>query len=79
MFINRLLPYSLTTICRWGLNSYTKIEEIPDRLQFYFGNEKIMDFNKVNWNPNFEYDCIVSDDKIRAWLFTIKGSEQKKC
>jgi hypothetical protein len=22
MFINRLLPYSLTTICRWGLNSY---------------------------------------------------------
>lgn len=55
----------------------TKIEEIPDRLQFYIGNEKIMDFNKVNWNPNFEYDCIVSDDKIRAWLFTIKGSEQK--
>jgi hypothetical protein len=25
MFINRLLPYSLTTICRWGLNSYTII------------------------------------------------------
>lgn len=55
----------------------TKIEDIPNRFQFYIGNEKITDFNKVDWNPNFEFDCIVSDDKIRAWLFTINGSGQK--
>ncbi len=55
----------------------TKIEEIPGSLQFYIGNQKVKDFNKVDWNPNFEFDCIVSDDKIRAWLFTINSSEQK--
>ena len=55
----------------------TKIEEIPNRLQFYFGNEKVTDFNKVDWNPNFEFDCIVSDNKIRAWLFTINDLTQK--
>lgn len=55
----------------------TKVEEIPNRLQFFIGNEKIRDFKKVDWNPNFEFDCIVSDDKIKAWLFTINGSKQK--
>lgn len=55
----------------------TKIEEIPNRLQFYIGNEKIRDFKQVDWNPNFEFDCIVSDAKIKAWLFTINGSKQK--
>ena len=55
----------------------TKIEEIPNRLQLYIGEEKITDYNRIKWNPNFEYDCIVSKDKIRAWLFTIGDSNKK--
>lgn len=55
----------------------TKIEEIPNRLQFYIGNEKLRDFKQVDWNPNLKFDCIVSDAKIKAWLFTINGSKQK--
>lgn len=55
----------------------TRIEDIPSRLQFYIGNEKITDFKKINWNPNFEFDCIVNENKIKAWLFTIDGSEKK--
>ncbi|WP_026776933.1 leucine-rich repeat domain-containing protein [Polaribacter sp. Hel_I_88] len=55
----------------------TKVEEIPSTLQFYIGNEKIKDYRKVDWNPNFEFDCIVNDNKIKAWLFTINDSKQK--
>lgn len=55
----------------------TKIEEIPKTLQFYIGNERIKDFKKVDWNPNFEFDCLVNDSKIKAWLFTVSGSKQK--
>lgn len=55
----------------------TKVEEIPSTLQFYIGNEKINDYRKVDWNPNFEFDCIVNDNKIKAWLFTINDSKQK--
>lgn len=53
----------------------TKVEEIPSRIQFAFTDKSIIDYNQINWNPNFEVDCIISDRKVKSWLFLIGSNE----
>ncbi|PQJ81121.1 leucine-rich repeat domain-containing protein [Polaribacter glomeratus] len=54
----------------------TKIEEIPNRIQLYTENGRVTDIDKINWNPNFEYDCIINENVIKAWLFTTQKSKE---
>lgn len=48
----------------------TKEEEIPNTVRYYFRNGKIGDYNKITWEPNFEYSCIINNSVIKSWLFT---------
>ncbi len=48
----------------------TKQEEIPTTVRYYFRNGKTGDRNKITWEPNFEYSCIVNNSIIKSWLFT---------
>lgn len=52
----------------------TKQEEIPNTIRYYFRNGKSGDYNKIHWDPNFEYPCIVNNSVIKAWLFSIGGN-----
>lgn len=56
----------------------TKEEEIPQRIIFSFKDNSIVDYNRINWNPNFEIDCIVSDSKIKSWLFQTDSTEMSR-
>lgn len=49
----------------------TKAEEIPNSIQFYFKDNHSVNYNNIFWDANFEYDCIATEYKIKAWLFTI--------
>lgn len=49
----------------------TKIEEIPRAVRFHFQNDRSPDFDRIKWQPGFETDCILDDDKVKAWLFTV--------
>lgn len=53
----------------------TKIEEIPTSIEFFIGSDRILDFNKINLDTNFKYDCIISNNSIRVWLFTLNKIE----
>jgi hypothetical protein len=53
----------------------TKAEDIPSRVRFSFtGNSKV-DYSQIDWDPNFEIDCITSDSKIKSWLFQVSDSQ----
>ncbi len=48
----------------------TREDEIPISVRFYYENGKTPANNTIDWDPNFEYSCIVNDTVIKAWLFT---------
>src|SRR5690606_18802660 len=49
----------------------TKVEDIPNRIQFAYSDNSEVKYQDINWEPNFEIDCIVSDSKIKSWLFQV--------
>ncbi len=53
----------------------TAIDEIPNSIRCYFTNGSSVDYNKMFWDANFEYECIATNYKIKAWLFTIGNIE----
>ena len=48
----------------------TKEEEIPSIVRYYFKDGTNGNFDKISWDPNFQYSCIVNSQIIKAWLFT---------
>jgi len=52
----------------------TKVEDIPNTIRCAYANNPEFDETSVNWDPNFEIDCIVCDSRIKSWLFNT-GSE----
>lgn len=48
----------------------TQQEEIPSTIRYFFRNGTSGDYNKIFWEANFEYPCIVNNTVIKAWLFT---------
>lgn len=53
----------------------TKIEDVPKKIQYAFTDNSAVDYERINWNPNFEIDCIVSKSKVKSWLFFIGSKE----
>ncbi|MBX2965302.1 MAG: leucine-rich repeat domain-containing protein [Cyclobacteriaceae bacterium] len=53
----------------------TKEEEIPSQVRFSFKDNSKVDYSKIDWKPGFEIDCIISDSRIKSWLFRIDGDE----
>lgn len=49
----------------------TKVEDIPNTIRFAFTDNSKVDYQRINWDPNFEMDCIVCDSKVKSWLFQI--------
>lgn len=53
----------------------TKAEDIPNTVRFSFTDNSSADDNRINWDPNFEIDCITSDSKIKSWLFQVSDNQ----
>lgn len=53
------------------LMTSTEEEEVVNRIQVSFEGGSTFDYDKFNWDANFEIDCITSDSKIVSWLFQI--------
>ncbi|WP_299704090.1 leucine-rich repeat domain-containing protein [uncultured Pontibacter sp.] len=53
----------------------TKVEDIPSTIRFAFTDNSIVDYRNIDWEPNFEIDCILNDSKVKSWLFQVKGEE----
>jgi hypothetical protein len=53
----------------------TKVEDIPSTIRFAFTDNSVVDYQNIDWNANFEIDCIVNDSKVKSWLFQVKGEE----
>jgi len=49
----------------------TKIEDIPNTIRFAYTDNSKVDYKSINWEPNFEMDCIICDSKIKSWLFHV--------
>jgi len=49
----------------------TKEEDIPNTIRFAYSDNSRVNHQDINWEPNFEMDCIVCDSKIKSWLFQI--------
>ena len=49
----------------------TKIEDVPDAIQYVYADHSAIKYQDINWDPNFAIDCIVTDNKIKSWLFKI--------
>lgn len=49
----------------------TREEEVPNTIRFSFAGNSSIDYNLIDWDPNFELDCITSKSKIKSWLFQI--------
>ena len=49
----------------------TKVEDIPNSIRFAYTDNSKVDYQSINWDPNFEMDCIVCDSKIKSWLFQV--------
>lgn len=47
----------------------TKVEDIPNTIRFVYSDNSEVDYHNINWDPNFEIDCIICDSKIKSWLF----------
>ena len=51
----------------------TLVEDIPSSIRFaYFDNSEVK-YQEINWEPNFEMDCIICDSKIKSWLFQVES------
>ncbi|RPD44400.1 hypothetical protein DRJ53_16925 [Paracnuella aquatica] len=48
----------------------TKAEELSKKVRFYLGS-KSASFDAVDWDSNFDVDCLSSDNKIKGWLFEV--------
>lgn len=53
----------------------TKVEDIPHTIKFSFRDNSSIDYNQINWDPNFEIDCIISESKVKSWLFILDSRE----
>lgn len=53
----------------------TKTEDIPSTIRWAFTDNSAIDYNRINWDANFEIDCITNDSKVRSWLFQVEGDE----
>jgi hypothetical protein len=53
----------------------TKAEDIPNTVRFSFTDNSFVDYNRINWEPDFEVDCITSNSKIKSWLFQVSDNE----
>ncbi len=49
----------------------TKVEDIPNSIRFAYSDNSKVEYQDINWDPNFEIDCIVCDSKIKSWLFEV--------
>ena len=49
----------------------TKVKDIPNAVRFAYNDDSKVNYQDINWNSNFEIDCIISDSKIKSWLFQI--------
>jgi hypothetical protein len=50
----------------------TKVEDIPNTIRFAFADDSKVDYQKINWNSNYEIDCIVCDSKVKSWIFDVQ-------
>ncbi len=53
----------------------TKAEDIPNTVRFSFKDNSSADYHQIDWDPNFEIDCITSNSKIKSWLFQVIDSQ----
>lgn len=53
----------------------TKVEDVPSFTRYYYKDNSLVDMEKIDWEPNFEFDCIVCDSKIVSWIFTVDDSK----
>jgi hypothetical protein len=53
----------------------TKAEDIPNTVRFSFTDNSSVEYNRIDWDPNFETDCITSSSKIKSWLFQVSDSQ----
>lgn len=49
----------------------TKVEDIPNTIRFAYTDNSKVNYQDINWEPNFEMDCIICDSKIKSWLFQV--------
>jgi len=49
----------------------TKAEDIPNAIRFAYDDNSKVDYQNIKWDANFEIDCIISDSKIKSWLFQV--------
>jgi hypothetical protein len=52
----------------------TKEADMPIWVRYKFGNGNKVNDTTIKWNPNFTYNCIVNKKIIKAWIFTVGGS-----
>jgi len=53
----------------------TKEEELVNRIQISHDDKLPIDYEKFDWDANFEIDCIITDSKVKSWLFKIDSIE----
>lgn len=53
----------------------TKEEELVNRIQISRTDNSPINYGKFDWDANFEIDCIISDSKVKSWLFKIDSVE----
>lgn len=49
----------------------SKEEDIPRSTRFAYTDNSTVQYQDINWEPNFEMDCIVCDSKLKSWLFQV--------
>ncbi|MDW3195266.1 MAG: leucine-rich repeat domain-containing protein [Cytophagales bacterium] len=54
----------------------TRVEDIPNSIRFKWSDGSSADFQRVKWNPNFEYSTIFSEQVIKAWIFTVDSATE---
>jgi cell fate (sporulation/competence/biofilm development) regulator YmcA (YheA/YmcA/DUF963 family) len=55
----------------------TKVEDIPSTIRFAYTDNSKVGYQNIDWDPNFEMDCIVCDSKIKGWLFQVDKESSK--
>lgn len=56
----------------------TIVEDIPNSIRFAFSDNSKVDYQRIQWSPNFEIDCIIGDSKIKSWLFQVDDKESSE-
>ncbi|MBK9630989.1 MAG: hypothetical protein IPO62_07960 [Saprospiraceae bacterium] len=55
----------------------TKLEDIPNTIRFAYTDNSKVDYQSINWDPNFEMECIICDSKIKSWLFQVESESSE--